>query len=231
MVQLSHPIHDYWKNHSFDYIDLCWKVMCQLFNTLPRFVIASLPRSKSLLNSWLQSPSAMIMEPKKRIYVTASTFSPSICYERIGLDAMILVFWMWNFKPAFSLSSFLFIKKLFSSSSLSAIRVTSSTYLRLFISACASSSLAFSMTYSAYKLNKQGDNIQPWCTPFPIWERIRWWSRRTCAHLLLQELQNCNSLLNNHRQENIGSHQEKIPHIQGQRRSPNKMLGQAKSRL
>ena len=146
-------------------------------------------------------------------------------------DAMIYIFWMWNFKSAFSLSSFLFIKKLFSSSSLSAIRVTSSTYLRLFISACASSSLVFSMTYSAYKLNKQGDNIQPWCTPFPIWERIKWRSRRTCAHLLLQELQNCNSLLNNHRQENIGSHQEKIPHIQGQRRSPNKTVGQVKSRL
>ena len=125
-------IHVYCKNHkNFDYIDLCWKVMCQLFNTLPRFVIASLPRSKSLLISWLQSPSAMILEPKKRIYVTASTFSPSICYERIGLDAMILVFWMLNCKPAFSLSSFILIKRLFSSSSLSAKRMVSSTYLRL----------------------------------------------------------------------------------------------------
>ena len=151
----------------------------------------------------------------------------------MGPDAMIFIFWMWNFKPAFSLSSFLFIKKLCSSSSLSAIRVTSSTYLRLFISACASSILAFSMMYSAYKLNKQGDNISrvPWCTPFPIWERIRWRSWRTCAHLILQELHNCNSLLNNHRQENIGSHQEKIPHVQGQRRSPNKTVGQAKSWL
>ena len=85
-----------------------------------------------------------------------------------------LVFWMLSFKPTFSLSSFTFIKRLFSSSSLSAIRVVSSTYLRLLvflpailISACASTSLAFHLIYSAYKLNKQGDNIQPWCTPFP----------------------------------------------------------------
>ena len=81
------------------------------------------------------------------------------------------------FKPAFSLSSFTFIKKLFSSSLLSAIRVVSSVYLRLLvflsailIPACASSSPAFCRIYSAYKLNKQGDNIQP-CTPFPIWNQ------------------------------------------------------------
>ena len=93
----------------------------------------------------------------------------------MGLDAMILVFWMLNFKPAFSLSSFTYIKKLFGSSSLSAIRVVSSTYLRLLIfplailiPAFASSNPAFHMMYSAYKLSKQGDNIQPWGTPFPI---------------------------------------------------------------
>ena len=74
-----------------------------------------------------------------------------------------LVFWMLSFKPTFSLSSFTFIKRLFSSSLLSAIRVVSSTYLRLLvflpailISACASTSLAFHLIYSAYKLNKQG---------------------------------------------------------------------------
>ena len=68
--------------------------------------------------------------------------------------------------------------ELFSSSLLSAIRVVSSAYLRLliflleiFIAACASSSPAFLMMYSAHKLNKQGDNIQPWCTPFPIWNQ------------------------------------------------------------
>ena len=86
--------------------------------------------------------------------------------------------WMLNFKPAFSLSSFTFIKRFFSSS-LSAISVVSSAYLRLFIflpailiPAYASSSLAFGMMYSADKLNKQGDNIQPWHTPFPIWNQL-----------------------------------------------------------
>ena len=88
---------------------------------------------------------------------------------------MIFVLWMLSFKPTFSLSSFTFIKRLFSSCLLSAIRVVSSAYLRLLIflpailiPAYASSILAFPMMYSAYKLNKQGDNIQPWCTPFPV---------------------------------------------------------------
>ena len=96
----------------------------------------------------------------------------------MGLDAMILVFWMLSFKPIFSLYSFTFIKRLFNSFSFSAIRIMSSAYLRLLlfllailIPACASSSPAFLMIYSAYKLNKQGDNIQPWHTPFPIWNQ------------------------------------------------------------
>ena len=106
-----------------------------------------------------------------------SHFSPFICHEVKGLDAMILVFWILSFKPTFSLS-FLFIKRFFIYSSLSAIKVVSSAYLRLLIflpavliPACASSSPAFLMMYSAYKLNKQGDNIQRWCTPFPIWNQ------------------------------------------------------------
>ena len=96
----------------------------------------------------------------------------------MGLDAMILLFWMLSFKPTFSLSSFIFIKRLCSSSSLFALRVVSSAYLRLLIflqailiPTCASSSPVFLMMYSAYKLNKQGDNIQPWRTPFPIWNQ------------------------------------------------------------
>ena len=89
-----------------------------------------------------------------------------------------LSFWMLSFKPTFSLSSFTFIKRLFSSSSFTAIRVVSSAYLRLvifhpaiLIPTCVSSSPVFLMMYSAYKLNKQGDNIQPWHTPFPIWNQ------------------------------------------------------------
>ena len=72
----------------------------------------------------------MILEPKK---IKSDTVSPSISHEVMGLDAMILVYWMLSFKPTFSFSSFTFIKRLFSSSSLSAIRVVSSTYLRLLI--------------------------------------------------------------------------------------------------
>ena len=103
---------------------------------------------------------------------------PSICHEVMGPDTMIFVFWMLSFKPTSSLSSFTFIKRLFSSSSLSAIRVVSSAYLRwlmflpaILIPAYASCSPAFLMMYSAYKLNKQGDHIQPWHTPFPIWNQ------------------------------------------------------------
>jgi len=145
------------------------KAMPLLFNMLSRLVIAFLPRSKRLLISWLQLPSAVILEPRKIKSVTVSIVSPSICHEVMGPDATILVFWMLSFKPTSSLSCFTFIKKLFSSSSLSAIRVVSSAYLRLLIfllanliSACSSSNLAFLVMYSAYKLNKQGDNIQPW---------------------------------------------------------------------
>ena len=123
-------------------------------------------RSKYLLISWLQSPSAVILKPPKNKSATVSTISPSICHEMMGLDATILALWMLSFKPTFSLSPFTFIKRLFSSSLLSAIRVVSSAYLRLLIflpeisiPACASSSPVFLMMYSVYKLSKQGENI------------------------------------------------------------------------
>ena len=152
------------------------KVISLLFNMLSRLVIAFLPRSKHLWISWLQSPSAVILEPPKIKSLTVSIVSPPVCHEVMGPDAIIFVFWMLSFKPIFSLSSFTFIKRLFSS--LEAIRVVLSAYLRLLIfllailiPACASSSPAFLMMYSAYKLNKQDDNIQPWCTPFPIWNQ------------------------------------------------------------
>ena len=100
---------------------------------LSKLFIVFLPRSKHLLISWLQSPTAVILEPNKTKSVTVSIVSPSVCHEVMGLDNMILVFWMLSFKPAFALSSFTFIKRLFSSSWLSAIRGVSSTYLRLLI--------------------------------------------------------------------------------------------------
>ena len=80
------------------------KLMSLLFNRLSRFFRAFLPRRKCLLISWLLSPSAVLLELKKRKYVTASTFPPSICREVMRPDAIIFVFWMLIFKPAFSFS-------------------------------------------------------------------------------------------------------------------------------
>ena len=100
---------------------------------LSRLVITFLPRSKRLLILWQQSPSAVILEPKKIKSVIVSIVFPSICHEVMGLDATILVFWILSRKPAFSLSSFTLIKTLSSSSLLSAIRVVLSAYLRWLI--------------------------------------------------------------------------------------------------
>ena len=167
-VQFSHPYMTTGKTIALTRWTFVGKVTSLLFNMLSSLVIAFLPRRKHLLISWLQSPSAVILEPPKMKSVTVSTVSPFICHQVMGPDAMIFVFRMLSFKPTFSLSSFTFIKRLLSSSSLSAIRVVSSAYLRLLIflpailiPACASSSPASHMTYSAYKLNKQGDDIQP----------------------------------------------------------------------
>ena len=124
-------IHDYGKTIALTRQNFVGKVMSLLFNMLSRFVIAVLPGSKCLLISWLQSPSVVILEPiKNKIKsVTISIVSQSICHETMRPDAMIIVFWMLSFKPAFSLSYFIFIKKLFISSSLSVISVLLSAYL------------------------------------------------------------------------------------------------------
>ena len=178
MVQLSHRYTTTGKTTALTRWTLVGKVMPLLLNTVSWLAITFLPRSKRLVVSWLQSPSAVILEPRKIKSATLSTPSPSICHEVMEPDAMILVFWLLSFKPTFSLSSFTFIKWLFSSSSLSVKRVVSSAYLRLLIflpailiPACTSCSPAFHMIYSAYKLNKHSDNIQPWHTPFTIWNQ------------------------------------------------------------
>ena len=119
MVPLSHPYMTTGKTVALIIWIFVGKEMSLLFNTLSRFVIVFLPRSKHLLISWQQSPSAVILEPKK--LKSVPTFSPSTCHEVMEPDAMILVFWMLSFKPAFSLSSSTFIKKPFSSFSLSAL--------------------------------------------------------------------------------------------------------------
>ena len=151
IIQLSHPYMTTGKTIALTRQTFVGKAKSLLFNILSRLVIAFLPRSKSLLISWLQSPSAVILEPKKIKFYTVFIVSPSICHEVVGLDGMILVIWMLSFKPAFLLSSFACIKRLFSS----AIRVVSSAYLRLLIflpailiPAYASSSLAFCIMYS-----------------------------------------------------------------------------------
>jgi len=125
-VQLSHPYMTTGKTIALTRWTFVGKVMSLFFNMLSRLVITALPRSKRLLISWLQSPSAVILKPRKIKSDTVSTVSPSISHEVMGPDAMIFVFWMLSFKPTFSLSSFTFIKRFCSSSSLSAIRVVSS---------------------------------------------------------------------------------------------------------
>ena len=85
-------IPDYWKTTILTGQTFIGKVMSLVFNMLFRLVIAFLPRSKHLLISWLQSPSAVILEPKKIKSVTISIVSPSISYGVMGSDAMILVF-------------------------------------------------------------------------------------------------------------------------------------------
>ena len=87
-------IYDYWKNQSLTRRTFVSQVMWLLFNMLSMFVIAFLPRSKRLLISWLLWLSTVILEHKKIKFLTVSTFSPSICHEVMGLEDMILVFWM-----------------------------------------------------------------------------------------------------------------------------------------
>ena len=150
------------------------KVMSLLFNMLSRLVIAFLPRSKHLLISWLQSLSAVILEPQNEVFHCFHCFPIYLPWSD-GTTCHDLSFLNVSFKSTFSLSSFTFIKRLFSSSSLSAIWVVSSAYLRLLIflpanliPASASSSTAFLLICSAYKSNTHGDNIQPWHAHFPI---------------------------------------------------------------
>ena len=102
IVQLLHAYMTTGKTIALTRWTFVGKVISLLFNMLSSLVISFLPRSKHLLISWLQSPSSMILEPRKIKSVTASTVSLSICYEVMGWDAMILVFRMLSFKPTFS---------------------------------------------------------------------------------------------------------------------------------
>ena len=99
IVQLSHPYMTTGKTISLTRQTSVGKVMCLLLNMLSRLVIAFLPRNKSLLISWLQSLSVVILELPKIKFLTVSTVSPSICHGVMGPYAMILVFWMLSLKP------------------------------------------------------------------------------------------------------------------------------------
>ena len=178
MVRLSHPYMATEKTTALTMETFIIKVMSLLFNMLSKFVKTFLSRRKYLLILWPKLPLAVILEPKKIMLVTVSIVSPPSYHEVMRPDVMILVFWMLSFKPVFSLSSVNFIKRLFSPSLLSAIKVVSSAYLSLWIFiletliiASDSSILAFHMMYTACKLNKQSDSIQPWHAPFPIWNQ------------------------------------------------------------
>ena len=174
--------------------------MSLLFNLLSIFAIFFLPWSKHLLNSWLQSPSTVILELKKMKFFTASTFSPSICHEVMGPDVMILVFWMLSFKLAFHSP--------FTSSRVSSVPLWFLPlwwyHLHIWGCCCFSWQFWFQLVihpawhfalYSAYKLNRQGDNYnldvllsQFWnvccsvsgsVTSWPTYRLLRrqvWWS-------------------------------------------------------
>ena len=133
MDQLSHLYLTTGKTMALTRWTFVFKVISLLFNMLSRLVIAFLQRSKHLLISWLQSQVHIDFGAQEYKLFHCFHFSPSICHEVMGPDPMIFAFWMLSLKLALSLYSFTFIKRLFSSSSLSAIRVATSASRRLLI--------------------------------------------------------------------------------------------------
>ena len=174
MVQLSHPYMTTGKTIALTRWTFVSKVMSLLFNMLSRLVTTFLPKRKHLLISWLQSPSAVILEPKK---IKSATVSPTICHEVMGPDAIILAFWMLSFKQLFhsplSLSSrcsvFLF-PFCYKGGVICISEVNDISPSNLDSSSCfIQPSISHDVLYC--KLNKQGDNIQSSCTPFSIWNQ------------------------------------------------------------
>ena len=106
IIQLSHPYMTTGKTIALTRQTLVIKVISLLYNMLSRLVKTFLPTSTCLLFSWLQIPSAVILELQKIKSATVSTVSPSICHEVMEPNAIILVFWMLSFKPTYSLSPF-----------------------------------------------------------------------------------------------------------------------------
>ena len=172
MVQLSQPYITSGKTVALTIQTVVDRVMSLLFNTLSRF-FHSFPTKKQLFSDFIAAvTNCSNFRAQEEEICHCFLLSPSICYAVMGLDAMILVFSLFvlifSLKLALSFSSFTLIKRLFSLSSLSAIRVVSSAYLRLLMflppilfQACSSSNLALLMMSSAYRLNKQGDANSP----------------------------------------------------------------------
>ena len=177
MIQLSHPYVTTGKPIALIIQTFAGKVMTLLFNILSMFVKAFFPKEQASFNFMaVVTICSDFGAQENKLCHCFHCFLTNIPWSDGTRCTTILVFCMFSFKPAFSLCSFTFIKRLVSYSSLFAIRMVSSVYRRLLIfllailiPACASSSLEFHMMYSAYKLNKQDDNIQAQRTPFPIW--------------------------------------------------------------
>ena len=159
-------------------MDLFQQSSVSIFNVLSRLVIAVLPRNKLLSISWLQSPSAVILGPPKIKSLTGSIVFPSYFPWSDGtwiLWSSFLACWVYanfftllfHFHQEAVWFLFAFCHKC---GVICCLRL--STFLQaILIPACASSSPAFLIMYSAYKLNKHGDNIQPWHTPLPVWNQ------------------------------------------------------------
>ena len=152
---------------------LAKRYLC-LFNTLSSFVITFFPRTKHLLFSWLQLLAAVILQAKKKICHSFHCFTFYLTWSD-GTGCYDIRFFSVGLQASFLTVFFTLMKMLFISSSLSATRVVSSAYVRLLVSSpvilipyCNSSSRAFCMMNSTYKLNKQSENIQLCCTPVSI---------------------------------------------------------------
>ena len=157
------------------YGPLSAKWCLSFFNILSSFVISFLPRKQASFSFVAAVNVLSDFGAQENKVCHCFHFFPIYLQEMIGPDAMILFFKCWVLSQLFHFPLSPSSRGSFSYSSLSAIRVVSSAYLRLLvflpailIPACASSSPAFLMMYSAYKLNNQGDNVQPWRTPFSI---------------------------------------------------------------
>ena len=148
-------VHKSWKNHSFNCKDLCQQNDISAFQGAVKICHSFPSKEQVCFNFMLQSPSTVILEPKKIKFVTISTFFLFVYHEMMGPDTRIS-------KPVFSLSSSILIKRFFSSSSFSHIRSAYSTCLMLLIfllavliPACDSSRVVFHVMYSAYEVNEQ----------------------------------------------------------------------------